>query len=75
MIKYYTRACNFYYGDISKKKVGDVKIVVNGAGASAIACANLFKKIGIKELNCPEKPPILAIYRRILVILGSKFLL
>ena len=37
--------------DISKKKVGDVKIVVNGAGASAIACANLFKKIGIKSEN------------------------
>ncbi len=37
--------------DISKKKVGDVRIVVNGAGASAIACANLFKKIGIKKEN------------------------
>ncbi len=37
--------------DISKKKVSDVKIVVNGAGASAIACANLFKKIGIKKEN------------------------
>ena len=37
--------------DISKKKVSDVKIVVNGAGASAIACANLFKKIGIKGEN------------------------
>ena len=37
--------------DISKKKVSDVKIVVNGAGASAIACANLFKKIGIKNNN------------------------
>ena len=37
--------------DISKKKVSDVRIVVNGAGASAIACANLFKKIGIKKEN------------------------
>ena len=36
--------------DISKK-VSDVRIVVNGAGASAIACANLFKKIGIKKEN------------------------
>ena len=36
---------------ISKKKVSDVRIVVNGAGASAIACANLFKKIGIKKEN------------------------
>ncbi len=37
--------------DISKKKVSNVRIVVNGAGASAIACANLFKKIGIKKEN------------------------
>ena len=37
--------------DISKKKVSDVRIVINGAGASAIACANLFKKIGIKKEN------------------------
>ena len=37
--------------DISKKKPGDVKIVINGAGASALACANLFKSIGIKTKN------------------------
>jgi malate dehydrogenase (oxaloacetate-decarboxylating)(NADP+) len=37
--------------DISKKKINEVKIVVNGAGASAIACTNLFKKIGVKNEN------------------------
>ena len=37
--------------DISKKKIEEVKIVVNGAGASAIACTNLFKKIGVKNEN------------------------
>ncbi len=37
--------------DISNKKPGDVKVVVNGAGASALACANLFKSIGIKTQN------------------------
>ena len=37
--------------DISKKKINDVKIVVNGAGASAIACVNLFKSIGAKNNN------------------------
>jgi len=37
--------------DISKKKIGDVKIVVNGAGASAIACTNLFKSSGVKNEN------------------------
>ncbi len=37
--------------DISKKKIGDVKVVVNGAGASAQACANLFKSSGVKKDN------------------------
>ena len=37
--------------DISKKKIGEVKIVVNGAGASAIACTNLFKSSGVKNEN------------------------
>ena len=37
--------------DLSNKKPGDVRIVINGAGASALACANLFKSIGIKTKN------------------------
>ena len=37
--------------DISNKKIEDVKVVVNGAGASAIACTNLFKSSGIKNEN------------------------
>ena len=37
--------------DISKKKISDVKVVVNGAGASAQACANLFKSSGVKNKN------------------------
>ena len=36
--------------DISKK-IDKVKIVVNGAGASAIACTNLFKSLGVKNNN------------------------
>jgi malate dehydrogenase (oxaloacetate-decarboxylating)(NADP+) len=36
---------------ISKKKIDEVKIVVNGAGASAIACTNLFKSSGVKNEN------------------------
>ena len=31
--------------DISKKSIKNIKIVVNGAGASAIACTNLFLKV------------------------------
>ena len=37
--------------DISKKKIDEVKIVVNGAGASAQACANLFISSGVKSKN------------------------
>ena len=37
--------------DINKKSISDIKIVVNGAGASAMSCANLFKKIGVPQKN------------------------
>ncbi len=37
--------------DISKKKIDKIKIVVNGAGASAMACSNLFKKSGVPQKN------------------------
>ena len=37
--------------DISEKKISEVKVVVNGAGASAQACANLFKSSGVKDDN------------------------
>ena len=37
--------------DISKKLINKVKIVINGAGASAMACANLFKKSGVPQKN------------------------
>ena len=37
--------------DVSKKQIQNVKIVVNGAGASAQACTNLFKSSGVKKEN------------------------
>ena len=37
--------------DISKKSIKKIKIVVNGAGASAMACTNLFKKNGVPSKN------------------------
>ena len=37
--------------DISKKKIDQIKIVVNGAGASAMACTNLFYKSGVPKKN------------------------
>jgi len=37
--------------DISGKSIKDIKVVVTGAGASAIACTNLFKVSGIPNEN------------------------
>ncbi|HEX8516446.1 MAG TPA: NADP-dependent malic enzyme [Bacteroidia bacterium] len=37
--------------EVAKKKVSEVKIVVNGAGASAISCAKLYIAVGAKKEN------------------------
>ena len=37
--------------DISKKSIKKIKIVINGAGASAIACSNLFMGNGVPKEN------------------------
>ena len=46
-----------------KKKIDKVKIVVNGAGASAMACANLFKKTGVPQKNITMVDRTGVIYR------------
>jgi len=37
--------------DIAKKKIDKVKVVVSGAGASAISCARLYIALGVKKEN------------------------
>ncbi|MBK0326044.1 NADP-dependent malic enzyme [Rhodobacteraceae bacterium F11138] len=37
---------------LSKKKIEDVKIVLNGAGAAGIACLELLKSMGARHENC-----------------------
>jgi len=37
--------------DISGKAIKEIKVVVNGAGASAMACTNLFKNNGVPQKN------------------------
>ena len=37
--------------NINKKSIEKIKVVVNGAGASAMACANLFKNSGVPQKN------------------------
>src|ERR1700741_1313764 len=47
--------------EISGKKMSEIKVVINGAGASAISCAKLHIGVGIKKENilmCDSKGPI-----------------
>ena len=37
--------------ELVNKKIGELKVVVNGAGASAISCAKLYISLGVKEEN------------------------
>ena len=37
--------------DINKKSIDKIKVVINGAGASAMACANLFENTGVPKKN------------------------
>lgn len=37
--------------EIQGKKIEDVKLVVNGAGAAAVSCTNLYIKLGLKREN------------------------
>lgn len=49
--------------ELAGKKAGDVKMVVNGAGAAAIACTDLYIKVGVRPENivmCDSKGVIRA---------------
>ncbi len=51
--------------DVTGKKIEDVKIVVNGAGASAVSCTKLYLRLGVKKENvvmCDSKG-VISIYR------------
>ncbi len=37
--------------EVAGKKIGEIKLVVNGAGASAISCAKLYLSLGVKKEN------------------------
>lgn len=37
--------------EIQGKKIGDIRLVVNGAGAAAIACTKLYMSLGVKKEN------------------------
>ncbi|MDR1504948.1 MAG: NADP-dependent malic enzyme [Prevotella sp.] len=37
--------------DVTNKDISKIKLVVNGAGASAVACTNLYMKFGVRKEN------------------------
>ena len=37
--------------ELAGKKLADIKVVVSGAGASAIACANFYVELGVRREN------------------------
>lgn len=37
--------------ELVNKKIEEIKVIVNGAGAAAIACSNLYLKLGVKPEN------------------------
>lgn len=36
---------------VTQRKLSDIRVVVNGAGASAVACSNIFISLGVKREN------------------------
>lgn len=49
--------------ELVRKKIGEVKVVFNGAGASALSCARIFLSLGVKKENlvmCDSKGVIRA---------------
>ena len=41
--------------EITGKKIDEIKVVVNGAGAAGIACLKLILEYGAKKENCTQK--------------------
>ena len=37
--------------EVAGKKIGDVRVVVNGAGAAAVSCSRMYITLGVKPDN------------------------
>ena len=49
--------------DMTGKKIEDIKVVINGAGAAAIACGRLYKKLGVKNIIMFDSKGVISTYR------------
>ncbi len=43
--------------EITGKKIEDMRLVVSGAGAAAVACTNFYMSLGIKRETLPCSTP------------------
>ena len=61
--------------EIAGKKIDEVKVVVNGAGAAAVSCARLYMSLGVKPENvvmCDSKG-VISVRRKDMNPIKSKF--
>jgi len=49
--------------ELTGKKIEDIKIVVNGAGAAGISCAKMYKKLGVKHIVMCDRKGVISTSR------------
>lgn len=59
--------------EISGKKIEDVKIVVNGAGAAGLSCAKMYRELGVKHLYLCDRKGVITTNRDDLNPYKAKF--
>ena len=55
--------------ELAHKKIADIQIVINGAGAAAMSCARLYLSLGAKKSN------IIMLIAKVLLIIVEKIYL
>ncbi len=59
--------------ELTGKKVDEIKIVVNGAGAAGISCANMYKRLGVKHIVMCDSKGVLTTARTDLNVYKAPF--
>jgi len=59
--------------EISGKKIEDVKVIINGAGAAGIACAKMYVTAGVKNLYMCDSKGVISTTREDLNIYKKEF--
>jgi malate dehydrogenase (oxaloacetate-decarboxylating)(NADP+) len=59
--------------EISGKKIEDIKVVVNGAGAAGLSCAKMYRELGVKHLYLCDRKGVITTSRDDLNPYKAKF--